>query len=124
MRGSHDPARGTCAVCRRDTRGFGWFDVRFKLADPRRDQSRRWLCSLACQAICDRRGGMIDPTRHERAAMDHAVAMAGEYVESLARTDLMSWSPEEFSTLIEVIVTAFTERLRELGNDPGEVPYP
>jgi hypothetical protein len=67
---------------------------------------------------------MIDPTRHERVAMDHAVDMAGEYVESRGRTDLMAWSSEEFATLIEVIVTGFTDRLRELGDDPGEVPYP
>ena len=62
---------------------------------------------------------MVDPTRHERAAMAHSVAMAGEHIESLGRTDLMTWSPEEFDTLIEVIVTAFTDRLRELGDDPA-----
>ena len=45
---------------------------------------------------------MIDPTRHERAAMDHAVAMAGEHIESLGRTDLMTWSPDEFAALVEV----------------------
>jgi hypothetical protein len=67
---------------------------------------------------------MIDPTRHERAAMDHAVTLAGEYIESLRRTDLMTWSAEEFATLIEVVVTAFTDRLRALGDDDGEVPYP
>jgi hypothetical protein len=67
---------------------------------------------------------MIDPTRYEQAAMDHAIAMAGEHIESLGRTDLMTWSPDEFAVLIEVIVTAFTDRLRELGDDPAEVPYP
>ena len=115
---------GLCAVCRRGTRGFGWFDVRFGIADPRRVASLRWLCSLLCLEICHRRRGMIDPTWHERAAMDHAVAMAGEHIESLGRTDLMTWSPEEFASLIEVIVTAFTHRLRELGDDDREVPYP
>jgi len=113
-----------CAVCRRQARGFGWFDAQAKIADPRRDESRRWLCSLTCQNISHRRRGMIDPTRDERAAMAHAVVMAGEYVESLGRTDLMAWSPGEFDTLIEVIVTAFTDRLRDLGDDPGEVPHP
>jgi Family of unknown function (DUF6511) len=113
-----------CAVCSRQARGFGWFDARAKVADPRRDQSRRWLCSIACQNICHRRRGMIDPRRDERAAMEHAVAMAGEYVESLSRTDLMTWSPDEFMTLIEVIATAFTDRLRELAERPPEVPYP
>jgi hypothetical protein len=117
-------SRGLCAACRRSTRGFGWFDARFGVGDPRRAASFRWFCSLVCQGICERRLGMIDPTRHERAAMDRAVEMAGEYVESLGRTDLMTWSPEEFATLIEVIVTAFTDRLRGLGDDPGEVPYP
>ena len=117
-------SRGLCAVCRRGTRGFGWFNPRFGTSDPRRADSFRWLCSLLCQGICHRRHGMIDPTRHERAAMDHAVEMAGEYIESLGRTDLMAWSPEEFDTLIEVIVTAFTDRLRDLGDDPAEVPYP
>jgi hypothetical protein len=110
-------------VCRREGRGFGWFDAQFGISDPRRDQSRRWLCSLRCQEICHRRRGMIDPTQNERTAMDHAVAMAGEYIESLGRTDLMTWSPEEFATLIEVIVTAFTDRLRDLGDDDAEVPY-
>ena len=47
-----------------------------------------------------------------------------EHIESLGRTNLMAWSPEEFGTLIEVIVTAFTDHLRQLGDDPGEVPYP
>jgi len=117
-------SRGLCALCRRGTRGFGWFDARFGIADQRRDRSRRWFCSLVCQGICHRRLGMIDPTRHERAAMAHAVAMAGEHIESLGRTDLMAWSSEEFAALIQVIVTGFTDRLRELGDDPGEVPYP
>jgi Family of unknown function (DUF6511) len=117
-------SRGLCAVCRRGTRGFGWLDARFGISDPRRHESLRWFCSLMCQGICHRRRGMIDPTRHERAAMAHAVVMAGEYIESLGRTDLMAWSPGEFDTLIEVIVTAFTDRLREIGDDPAEVPYP
>jgi hypothetical protein len=117
-------SRGLCGVCRRGTRGFGWFDARFDLGNPRRAASFRWFCSLTCQGICHRRRGMIDSTRYERAAMDHTVEMAGEYIESLGRTDLMTWSTDEFASLIEVIVTAFTDRLRELGDDPAEVPYP
>ena len=34
-----------CAVCRREPRGFGWFDAGFKVLDPRRDRTRRRLCS-------------------------------------------------------------------------------
>ena len=58
-----------CAVCRREPRGFGWFDARFRPADPRRGASYRRLCSRACQDICHRRQGMIDPTPNEHAAM-------------------------------------------------------
>jgi Family of unknown function (DUF6511) len=117
-------SRGLCAACRRGARSFGWFDARFAFGDPRRVESLRWFCSLTCQDICHRRQGMVDPTRHERAAIDHAIAMAGEHIESLGRTDLMTWSPDEFASLIEVVVTAFTDRLRELGDDDREVPYP
>jgi hypothetical protein len=117
-------SRALCGVCRRGSRGFGWFDARFALGDPRRVESLRWFCSLTCQDICYRRQGMIDPTRHEQAAIDHAIALAGEHIESLGRTDLMTWSPEEFASLIEVVLTAFTDRLRELGDDDREVPYP
>jgi hypothetical protein len=117
-------SRTLCGACRRGTRGFGWFDAQFALGDPRRVESLRWFCSLTCQDICHRRQGMIDPTRYERAAIDHAIAMAGEHIESLGRTDLMTWSPDEFASLIEVVVTAFTDRLRELGDDDREVPYP
>ena len=115
---------GLCAVCRREARAWGWLDTRFAVSDPRRDTSFRRLCSAACQDLCHRRRGMVDPTRHERAAMQHAVTLAGELIESLGRTDVMTWTPEEFATLIEVIVTAFTDHLRELGEDVGEVPYP
>ena len=65
---------------------------------------------------------MIDPTRHERAAMAHAGAMAGEHIESLGRTDLMTWSPEEWRHLIEVIVTAFTDSpARARGEDRSRI---
>jgi hypothetical protein len=117
-------ARSLCAVCRRGVRAFGWFDARFAFGDPRRMESLRWFCSFTCQGICHRRQGMIDPTRHERAAIDHAIAMAGEHIESLGRTDLMTWSPDEFASLIEGVVTAFTDRLRELGDEHSEVPHP
>ena len=111
-----------CDVCRRESRGFGWFNAGFPVSDRRRDQIRKWFCSMHCQAICHRRKGMIDPTKHELAAMESAVPMAGAYIESLGKTDLMTFSTDEFTTLIEVIVTAYTDRLRELA-DSGEPPF-
>ena len=74
---------------------------------------------------------MIDPTPNERAAMLHGGEMAGEYLDSLGRTDLAQLEIEEWQTLIEVIVTGYCDHLRALaGQDRGrldaltpEVPF-
>ena len=109
---------GLCAVCRREPRGFGWFNAWLTVDNPGRDQSYRELCSKLCQDLCHRRRGMIDPTPNERAAMAHGGAMAGEYLDSLGKTDVAQLSVEEWHTLIEVIVTGYCDHLRDLaGHD-------
>lgn len=57
---------------------------------------------------------MIDPTPNERAAILHGGDMAGEYLDSLGKTDLALFSSEEWQTLLEVIVTGYCDYLREL----------
>lgn len=57
---------------------------------------------------------MIDPNENEQAALQHAALVGGEYVESLGRTDLALWSASEWQTLVDVAVTAFLERLRQI----------
>ena len=43
----------------------------------------------------------------------------GEYVESLGKTDLATFTGEEWATLIEVAVTAFQDHLRTAyANEP------
>lgn len=56
---------------------------------------------------------MIDPNEHEEAALCHAGAVGGAYVESMGKTDLAHWSEQEWATLIEVAITAFQDHLRE-----------
>ena len=102
-----------CAVCHREPRGFGWFDAGFKVLDPRRDRTRRRLCSRICQDICHRRRGMIDPTPNEQAAMAAGGNAAGEYLESLGKSDLATLSPPEWRQLIEIVVTGYCDTLRE-----------
>ena len=58
---------------------------------------------------------MTDPTDNEIAAIQAASEPAGEYLESLGKTDLASMDEAEWLTLIEVIVTAYTDRMIELG---------
>jgi len=65
---------------------------------------------------------MIDPTPNEQAAMLHGAKMAGEYLDSLRRTDLAQLSIEEWHTLVEVIVTGYCDHLRALaGQDRSQI---
>ena len=74
---------------------------------------------------------MIDPTPHERAALLRGEELAGEYLDSLGRTDLAQISVEEWHTLIEVAVTGYCDHLAVLvGQDRSrldavrpEVPF-
>ena len=62
---------------------------------------------------------MIDPKKHEVQALAAASRSAGEYIESLAKTDLATFTSEEWATLIEVAVTAFQDHLRTAyANEP------
>ena len=55
---------------------------------------------------------MINPNIHETNSLAAASAQGGAFVESLERTDLATWTPEEWATLVDVIVTAFQDALR------------
>ena len=55
---------------------------------------------------------MIDPNQHETNALAAACQRGGEYVESLSKTDLATFTAVEWSTLIDVVVTAFQDSLR------------
>ena len=96
-----------CAICRRDARGFG-----FAPALVRMDGPLRKLCSMRCMHITARLKGMIDPNKHEVNALAAASRMGGEYIESIAKTDLAAFTDAEWSTLIDVLITAFQDHLR------------
>ena len=55
---------------------------------------------------------MLDPNTHELAALQAAGQAGGAYVEALAKTDLAAWTAEEWSQLVEIIVTHFQDTLR------------
>jgi hypothetical protein len=54
---------------------------------------------------------MIDKDDEERAALVDAGQEGGAFVESLGRTELAAWTPQEWATLVEVIVTAYQDAL-------------
>lgn len=58
---------------------------------------------------------MIDPTKHEKKAMKSALAPMGEYVASIGMSrGLDNYTKEEVLTLVEVVVTAYHDKLFEL----------
>ena len=54
---------------------------------------------------------MIDKDDEERTALSEAGQEGGAFVESLGRTELGTWTPQEWATLVEVIVTAYQDAL-------------
>ena len=54
---------------------------------------------------------MIDPDEHEIAAITAASPMAGEYLDSIGKTDLAVLTEAEWLTLLEVIITAYQDEL-------------
>jgi hypothetical protein len=66
---------------------------------------------------------MIDPDEHEIAAIAAASPMAGEYLESIGKTDLAVLTEPEWLTLLEVVITAYQDELARL-LDQGRRPPP
>lgn len=108
-----------CVICRRDARGYGFAPRYLRLSAPDSKQ-----CSRRCQDITGRHKGMIDPNVHEANALAAACLSGGAYVEELGKTDLASWSEQEWATLVDVIVTSFQDFLRQAYADdpPFQVP--
>ena len=101
----------TCAICRRDT---GSDPVVPDWLLPWRDLTVR-TCSIVCLSLISlRTKPMIDPTEHEVVALETASDRAGEYLESLGKSDLASLSRDEWMAFLEVVVTGWTDSLREL----------
>jgi len=104
-----------CAVCRRAARSWGFAPALIGI-----DAAPLALCSRRCQDIAAARKGMVDPSAHERAALEHASLEAGAYVEALGTTQLEHWSAAQWHTLIAVAVSAFQDALREAqANEPS-----
>lgn len=54
---------------------------------------------------------MIDKSEAEAAALERAVPVVGQYLESLPTTDFAAMSYEQFLTMIECAVTAYSDAL-------------
>jgi hypothetical protein len=118
--------RGTlCAVCRRPTRGFGWFDpVRSK-----RPRHSVWFCSMACQGfwscLVRRLSAVVDLTEQEKAAIRAAMKPVAEIMEEIGwQARFSDLSEAQVLTLIEVAVGGFQDAMHAMAaNAEAEVPF-
>lgn len=108
-----------CAVCHRKAKGYGWFNPRVPRSDPSRHNDKWVFCSRPCQEAFSKlmnktEGQMIDPSDMEIAAMQSCLAPLGEYVGSIGmQRPLADYSRQEVLTLIDVVVSAYQDRMLE-----------
>ena len=116
-----------CAVCGREGRGYCWVSDR---NGPRDSDGRRFFkrfCSRECQLLHSKRakvggGIVIDPTHNESEAMKLTLKPLGEYVASIGiQRPLADYTREEILQLVDVVLTAYFENLRDL--TPDDVPF-
>ena len=65
---------------------------------------------------------MIDPTDLELRAMDAAGGYAGEYLESIGKSDLAALTLDEWRTFLQVVCGNYVKTLGDLTLE-GEVPF-
>lgn len=59
---------------------------------------------------------MIDPTPNEQAAISAAGAQAGEYLESIGKSDLAKLSADEWATFCTAMVGGYVEALQAMAS--------
>jgi hypothetical protein len=119
------PRGAVCAVCRRPTRGFGWFDpVRSKQPRP-----SVWFCSMACQGfwsrLARRSSAVVDLTEQEQAAMRAAMKPVAEIMAEIGwLVRLNELTEQQVLTLIECAIGGFQDALRATAKtDASEIPF-
>lgn len=74
------------------------------------------------QRLEEEDGVVIDPTHNEKAAMEAVLPHLGEYVASIGMDrPLSAYSRTEVLQLVDVVLTAYFDNLREL--TPDDVPF-
>ncbi len=56
---------------------------------------------------------MVDPNEQEVAAMRAAGDIAGQFIEAVGRSDMATWSAEDWRGFIEAICGAYVDSLVE-----------
>ena len=114
-----------CWVCKRQARGLGHLDGRFKIADPRRYPLDWVFCSRRCQDAFHKLYGnwadakqfgrevpMIDPSDLEIVSMRKCLKAFGEAAGEIGfDKPLGAYSETEALRVIDAIVTCYTDAM-------------
>ena len=95
-----------CFVCRRRSSGFGVGDTPHSIG---------WLC-VACGPTLGRRlfdMRTVEFDRYEQDAVKIAVPRIAAYLDRIGKTDLADMDEAEAEGLVEAIVKAFGDAMRE-----------
>lgn len=107
-----------CPLCLRHARGFAYLNPRDKFATQFHYDSMECMMAHSYSNLPP----ALDREEHE--ALGHASDMGGAFVEKLGKTDLATWSPDEWQLLTNEIVLAFTARLRDICTTTDrDIPY-
>lgn len=114
-----------CWLCKRQARGVGHPDGRFKVADPRRYPLDWVFCSRLCQDAFHKFYGnwvdakqygkevaMIDPSEMEIASMRQCLKAFGEAAGEIGfEMPLGAYSEKDALRVIDAIVTCYTDAM-------------
>lgn len=97
-----------CRTCTRPAWHWLWWH-------PARSLRVHWTvpsCSPFCLSLWRERR-MVDPNEQEITAMRAAGDIAGQYIDSVGRTDMATWSEQDWRGFIEAICGAYVDALIE-----------
>lgn len=114
-----------CAVCTARTRGFGWFDPH--RPRPTRTQTRRWFCSMGCQAAFTRKAkrglSMVDFTEEETQALPAVMRALAPEMERIGwNRPLGQLTQNDMHRLIVTAIEAFRAEMAEIASQ-SEIPF-
>src|SRR5699024_10351201 len=117
------PRPTLCAVCTSRTRGFGWIEF----DRPRPHRTRRWLCSMECQAAFTRkaRNGliMVDVTEEETQALPAVMRALAPEMERIGwDRPLGQLTQNDMHRLIVITIEAFRAEMAEIAAE-AEIPF-
>ena len=117
------PRLALCAVCTARTRGFGWFDPH----RPRPTRTRRWFCSMGCQAAFTtkaKRGlNMVEFDEEETQALPAVMRALAPEMERIGwDRQLGQLTQNDMHRLIVTTIEAFRAEMAEIASQ-SEIPF-